>query len=248
MTRHILGARDMTGLTILAQMYGAPMDLVASMHSVSMRSAYRMAQRWRDTGMVSGLNVRPVPGPAWVFPTRTTAESLLGFEVRHWAPSPKQAAHVAAVFAVRTALTGLDLDRWTSERVLHSEVGATEAGKRRPHIHHGRYSTRSGELWAVQVELIRKAPSVTKSAMYRAFQAAQAAGCDGLVFYCRGEPVKRAVREAAAGLDLTGGPRMRLADLDELLARPVSPAEQRPDLTVIPGGAATAEHGKAASL
>ena len=84
--------------------------------------------------------------------------------------------------------------------------------------------------------------------MYRAFQAAQTAGCDGLVFYCRGDALKRAVREAAAGLDLTGGPRMRLADLDELLARPVSPAEQRPDLTVIPGGAATAEHGKAASL
>lgn len=132
MTRHILGARDMTGLTILAQMYGAPLDLVASMHGVSMRSAYRMAQRWRDTGMISGLTMRPIPGPAWVFPTRTAAESLIGVEVQQWSPTPGRAAHVAAVFALRTTLTGLDLDRWTSERVLHSEVGPTKPGQRRP--------------------------------------------------------------------------------------------------------------------
>lgn len=83
--------------------------------------------------------------------------------------------------------------------------------------------------------------------MYRAFQAARAAECDGLVFYCRGEAVKNSIWAASTGLDLTNGPRMRLADLDQLLARPVSPAEQRSDLTVIPGGAVTAEHGKAAS-
>ncbi|MEV6359176.1 hypothetical protein [Nocardia asteroides] len=247
MTRHILGVRDMTGLTILAQMYGAPLNLVASMHGISIRSAYRMAQRWRDTGMISPLTVRPVPGPAWVFPTRTAAESLLGIDVQHWTPTPGRAAHVAAVFALRTALTGTDLDRWTSERVLHSEVGAIAPGQRRPYIPHGRYTTSSGELWAVQVELIRKAPAVTKTAMFRAYQAAQAAGCDGLVFYCRGEAVKTALRTAAAGLDLTGGPRVRMADLDQMLARPVSPAEQRPDLSVIPGGAATTQHGKAAS-
>ncbi|WP_410870883.1 hypothetical protein [Nocardia sp. A7] len=248
MTRHILGARDMTSLTILAEMYGAPLDLVASMHGLSMRSAYRMAQRWRDTDMISGLNVRPVPGPAWVFPTRTAAESLLGVEVQHWSPTPGRAAHVAALFALRTALTGLDVDRWISERVLYSELGPTKPGQKRPHVHHGRYTNASGELWAVQVDQFRRAPAVTKSAMYRAFLSAKAVGCDGLIFYCRGDAVKRAVREAAAGLDLTGGPRMRLADLDEVLARRVSPALQRPDLTVIPGGAATAEHGKAASL
>lgn len=242
MTSRILGPRDMTNLTILAEMYGAPLDLIARLNSVSNRSAYRMAQRWRDCQMVCGLGVRPVPGPTWIVPTRSTAGSLLGTEIRHWAPSPGRAAHVSALFALRAALTGLDLNRWISERLLHAEIGANRPGQQRPYINHGRYTTSSGELWAVHVELsATKSVGQARSTVFRAYQAALAAGCVGLRCYCRGESVNRTVEAAVANLDL---PWLYVTDLDEFLAG----APERRRLTLVTGGTATEERDGAASL
>ncbi|MEU6564361.1 hypothetical protein [Nocardia nova] len=239
-----LSPRDMAGTTILAEMYGAPMDVVAEMLGVSINRAYRITAKWEAAHLISANRSRPTPGPSWVFPTKSAAEALLGRPVRYWVPTPKMAAHVKAVFQLRLALTGMDLERWTSERLLHAEVGVTPVGQSRPHIHDGRYINDAGERWAVEVELTAKDAAAARGAVLRARQVAERAECVGLAYYCRGEAVKNVIRAASAGLDPTAGPRMKLRDLDEALAKhkaETSSPASRPGLRVIAGGAADHE-------
>ncbi|MEV4234049.1 hypothetical protein AB0J47_02600 [Nocardia sp. NPDC049737] len=235
--------RDMAGLTILAEMYGAPMDVVAEMLGVSSSRTYRIVSKWAAAGMISDKRLRPVLGPAWIFPTKSSAEALLGRPVRYWVPTPKMAAHTKAVFQLRLTLTGMDLDRWISERQLRAEVGLLKAGQQRPHIHDGRYLTNDGEWWAVEVELTAKSIAAARSSVAQALQVADRADCAGLTFYCRGEATKNVIRTVAAGLDLSGAPSLTLKDLDTVLAG--KPAESspvpRPGLRVIAGGAADHE-------
>jgi hypothetical protein len=234
-----LSPRDMVVLTILAEMYGAPMDVVARMLGVTRDRTYRVVRKWIAANMVSDLRVTPVPGSSWVFPTRLAGEALTGRTTRAWMPTPKMAAHVRATLELRLALTGLDLDRWISERALRAEVQPTRAGVARPHIHDGRYFTSSGELRAVEVELSPKNLSAAKAALAQSVQSARAADCDGVTYYCRGEAVKNVIRSAAAGLDLSDGPIVRLVDLDEVLLSTSS--APRPGLRVIEGGASDHE-------
>ncbi|WP_067486821.1 hypothetical protein [Nocardia ignorata] len=249
----------MTGLTILAEMYGAPMDVVGEMLGVSSSRTYRIVAKWAAAGMISDRRPRPVMGPSWIFPTKSTAEALLGRPVRYWVPTPMMAAHTKAVFQLRLALTGTDLDRWVAERRLRGEVGATKAGESRPHIHDGRYFTAAGDLWAIEVELTAKSIAAAKSSVFQAWRVAQSAECAGVAYYCRGEAVKAVIRSAARGLDATKGPKLVLVDLDEFLAsqkvETLSP-DLRPGLRVIAGGAADhnnsqvtdrTENGKAVS-
>ncbi|WP_280450165.1 hypothetical protein [Nocardia brasiliensis] len=238
-----LSPRDMAGLTILAENYGAQIDVVAEMLRVSISRAYRITAKWTAAGMISEKRLRPVLGPSWIFPTRSAAEALLGRPVRYWVPTPKMAAHTRAVLELRLALTGMDLDRWTSERQLRSEVGLLKAGQLRPHIHDGRYLTSGGELWAVEVELTAKSIGAARNSVAQAWQTAQRAECAGLTFYCRGEAVKNVIRTVAAGLNLSDGPTLTLTDLDDVLAkkRAKSVPALRPGLRVIAGGAADHE-------
>lgn len=254
-----LSPRDMVGLTILAEMYGAPMDVVAEMLGVSINRAYRIAARWKAANMISAKRARPVPGPTWVFPSKSAAEALLGRSVRHWVPTPKMAAHTKAVLQLRLALTGTELDRWISERMLRSDAGMVQEGQARPHIHDGRYYTTAGDLWAVEVELTAKSIAAARSSVFQALRVAKAAECVGLRYYCRGEAVKTVIRTAASGLNADDLPQLRLVDLDEFLASQKansSSADLRPGLRVIAGGAADhnntqvtdrTENGKAVS-
>ncbi|BDT97303.1 hypothetical protein [Nocardia sputorum] len=239
-----LSPRDLAGLTVLAEMYGAPLDVVAEMLGVSINRAYRITAKWEAAQMISAKRMRPVPGPSWIFPTKSSAEALLGRSVRYWVPTPKMAAHTKAVLQLRLALVGLDLDRWISERSMRADVGLVKAGQPRPHIHDGRYITAAGELWAVEVELTAKSSAAARSSLLQALKVAEKAQCTGLTYYCRGEAVKNVIRAAAAGLDLSDGPKLRLVDLDELLAKKKAESSSlasRPGLRVIAGGAA-ADH------
>ncbi|WP_156910306.1 hypothetical protein [Nocardia mangyaensis] len=240
-----LSPRDMAGLTILAEMYGAPMDVVGEMLGVSSSRTYRIVAKWSAAGMISDRRPRPVLGPAWIFPTKSTAEALLDRPVRYWVPTPKMAAHTKAVFQLRLALTGMDLDRWISERTLRADVGMVKAGQPRPHIHDGRFYNSAGDLWAVEVELTPKSIAAARSAVFQAVRAAQSAECVGLTYYCRGEAVKTVIRTAANGMDTDSGPRLRLVDLDGFLAKQKadsSSPDLRPGLRVIAGGAADHEN------
>ncbi|MCX4094835.1 hypothetical protein [Nocardia sp. alder85J] len=236
-----LGPRDMHVLTILAEMYGAPLDLVVQMLGVSQSRAYRIVAKWVEAHMVPAHRVRPVPGSSWVYPSRTACEVLLDRPVRYWVPTPKMAAHTRAVLELRLALTSMDLERWISERALRAEVGVVHAGQSRPHIHDGRYLTGAGEWWAVEVELTAKSAAAARSAVFQALQVAQRADCAGLTYFYRGDAVNNVIRTAAAGLDLSSGPKLTVRDLDERLAEArteTSSPAARPGLRVITGGAA----------
>lgn len=258
-----LTSREMVLLTVLADMYGAPLDLVAQMLGVSESRAYRIVRKLRKAKVVSELGTRPVPGPSWITPTRSTADALLGRSTKYWLPSPKMANHTRTVLEVRLALVGMDLERWISERQLRSEIAPAALGETRPHIHDGRYINAAGELIAVEVELTDKNLKAAKTAVAQAFQAARAADCAGLIYYYRGERVKTVITKAAAELKAAGlfentSIRMRLADLDTELLKPRKPAspDLRLGLRVIAGGAADHEitqvtdqneHGEAVS-
>ncbi|WP_280431560.1 hypothetical protein [Nocardia brasiliensis] len=247
-----LSPRDMVVLTVVAEMYGAPLDRVAAMLGVSMPSTYRCVSRWRNAGMASKLRVRPVPGPAWVFTTRSATEALLDIPARYWTPTPKMAAHVTTTLDLRVALTGLDLERWISERELRSQVGRVKEGQTKPHIHDGRFYDDQGRLWAVEVELTAKNLAQAKVAVAKAKQAAKLADCAGIIYYCktewtdsRGQLVRRSdeitnvIREAVHATAQVEGPPVRIADIDKVLGahRAAVAAESRPGLRVIEGGA-----------
>ena len=53
MTDHRLGPKDMAVLTVLAEMYRAPMDRVAGMLENRLTNAYRQVAIWRSMRMVS---------------------------------------------------------------------------------------------------------------------------------------------------------------------------------------------------
>ncbi|NMN99288.1 hypothetical protein [Antrihabitans stalactiti] len=216
-----LGPRDMDALLWLAEMYGQPMTVVAGLLDVDIHNAYRIVRRWRAAGMVAKAGYRPVPGPSWVFPTRSAAEGLLDSYVRYWIPTAKMAAHHSTVGWVRLALTGPSLDRWTSERLLRLEVGPAKAGETRKHIHDGRYTDDLGKRWAVEVELTEKSKTAGELAVRMAYETARDAGLDGLIYYYRTTAVKKAVTRAAALLDgpgKEGAPKFFTVDLQDLLA------------------------------
>lgn len=240
MTAFRIGPRQMTVLTILAFMYGAPLDAVAQMLGVRMSSAYRHVAKWREAKLISSLKVRPVPGPTWVFPTRSAIEGLTGLSTQFWTPTPKMAAHVRAVLDVRLALVGLDLDRWISERELRAQVGPVKAGESRPHIHDGRFYTSEGEFWAVEVELTAKNAAAARIAVAKAKQAAGKADCDKVIYYCRNGEISNVIKVAARAASGVDGPSVRVAALAEVLGDTTTTSTARslrPGLSVIEGGA-----------
>lgn len=257
-----LTPRDMRVLTILAEMYGAPLDRVAGMLGVQMSSAYRTVAKWREAHMVSGLNIRPVPGRSWVFPSRAAVEALLPYTARFWTPTPKMAAHVSTVLDLRLALVGQDLDRWVPERQLRAELGMPKPGQPRGHVHDGRFYKSTGELVAVEVELTAKDITAARAAVAGAIAAARKAECAEVRYYVKtvwtdrdGRVMRRsdeirnvivaAVKSIPRGAD---DPAVRVAALEDAL--PVEadkPAESsQPGLRVIEGGAS--DHGDQAAF
>jgi hypothetical protein len=270
MTGQRLGPLDMTVLTVLAEQYGAPLDLVARMLGTSMKNVYHKTARWRAAHMVSNLRIRPVPGPMWVFPTRSATEALLPFYAKYWTPTPKMAAHVRAVLEVRLSLVGMDLDRWTSERELRAQLGPTKPGVSRPHVHDGRFLDSEGRWWAVEVEMTAKNQAAARVAVAKAIAEAASAECAGVLYICadpvivsksgtetdrRSDEIRNVVRSAVTHA-LSGpehGLKVRVAGLSEVLPKKddTSSAVTRPGLTVIEGGASDhrgqATNGKAVS-
>ncbi|MFR9774183.1 hypothetical protein [Nocardia sp. SC052] len=247
-----LSPRDMRVVTILAEMYGAPMDRVAGMLGVQLTSAYRTVAKWRATHLVSGMKVRPVAGHTWVFPTRSATEAILPYYAKYWTPSPKMAAHVTAVLDVRLALTGQDLDRWIPERQLRAELGMARPGEQRQHVHDGRFYDSEGRLWAVEVELTAKNLAAAKISVAKALHAARKANCAGVMYFCRTverdrdgrivrrtDEIRNVIATAVKAVRQAEDPVVRAAILEEVLGTnaETTPAVARPGLSLIEGGA-----------
>src|SRR5216683_65485 len=64
-----LGDRDIAGLLLAGEMYGAPYDLLAGFLGVRPDRARGIVARWRHAGYA--VTARLGPGPAWCWLTRS---------------------------------------------------------------------------------------------------------------------------------------------------------------------------------
>src|SRR5215510_12956726 len=153
-----LGPRDVAGLVLCGDMYGAPYDLLASFLGVRTDRLRGIVARWRNAGLTATgrLGARP----AWCWLTRAG----LGVTGQPYAPARPAAArlaHIRAVFAIRLSLEASAGYRdgrawWRSERRIRAAIGGRATG----HIPDAEVSWPDlpaspypGESWAVEAEL-----------------------------------------------------------------------------------------------
>lgn len=155
--------RDAGALEWLAQMYGAPLDLIARGLGVSDSRAWSIADRWRRAGWAEIGKI--TVGPLWVWPTQSTARTYLGWDVPAWAPRQTTAAHTRAVCEARIwAQGGLQPEDWSSDRMLRHEAAKgqlRQRGQEMPHVPDGLLTKADGSRWLVEVELTPKTPQRT---------------------------------------------------------------------------------------
>jgi hypothetical protein len=192
--------RDVQTLTWLAQMYGAPLDVLAKVLGTSELAAREVVRRWRHAGWAEQARVDA--GPAWVWPSPTLARQMLGWQVGTWRPSPTMAAHVRAVAEVRLALAGTDLQTWVGEReIAHLAHGYKQAGEKLGHLPDGlwmRGGTDESDNVLIEVELTAKHPKRTEEILQESLTAASERGAHE-VWYLAGSGHVRNVVERAAG-------------------------------------------------
>jgi hypothetical protein len=157
-----LTPRDLDALTLTAEQYAAPYDLLAATLGVTESRTRGITARWRmaglaETGVLSA-------GPAWCWPTPEGIRHT-GHPWRAEQPPMSRLAHIRAVLATRAAMeSGPAWQRWhaqwTSERHLRADTpGVGTAG----HVPDAEVtwpaidgSPRAGEQWAIEVELTPK--------------------------------------------------------------------------------------------
>jgi hypothetical protein len=156
-----LGARDVAGLVLCAEMYGAPYDLLAAYLNVRVDRVRGIVARWRHAGYAA--TGRLGAGPAWCW---LTPEGL-AVTGQHYTPARPAAArlaHLRAVLAVRLALEGGRAYRegrawWRCERRIRAAIGGRASG----HVPDAEVSWPDldgspypGECWAIEAELTPK--------------------------------------------------------------------------------------------
>ena len=98
-----LGDRDITGLMLCGQQYGAPYDLLAAALEVRADRLRGIVARWRRTGYAQTGTL--ATGPAWCWLTAAGMKATgLGYPATR--PSLGRLAHIRAVLAVRLWLEG----------------------------------------------------------------------------------------------------------------------------------------------
>jgi hypothetical protein len=166
-----LSQRDIDGLLLVGEHYGAPADLLAQVLRVDPDRLPGITARWRRAGFAA--TGRLGPGPAWYWLTRDGMTATgLGYPALR--PSLGRLAHIRAVLAARLWLTGTpawDEHRawWHSERRLRADLPA--AG-RRGHMPDAEIhwpslagSPYAGQVWAVEAELTPKSVARTTRIM-----------------------------------------------------------------------------------
>jgi hypothetical protein len=166
-----LGDRDVAGLLLCGEMYGAAYDLLAAFLAVRPDRARGIVARWRRAGYAQ--TGRLGPGPAWCWLTR----SGLAVTGQRYAPSRPalgRLAHIRAVLAIRLSLQDTDAYRdgrawWRSERRIRAAAGGRvgishvpDAEVSWPDVPGSAYA---GECWAIEAELTPKPLARTTAIM-----------------------------------------------------------------------------------
>src|ERR1700677_843709 len=118
-----LSQRDIDGLLLVGEHYGAPADLLAAALRVEEARLPAITARWRRAGYAA--TGRLGPGPAWCWLTRDGMTATgLGFPTLR--PSLGRLAHIRAVLAARLWLEAIPAWTgghawWHSERRLRAD-------------------------------------------------------------------------------------------------------------------------------
>ena len=154
-----LSQRDIDGLLLCGEHYGAPYDLLAAALRVQAERLPAVVARWRRAGYAETGRLGPGPGWCWLTRDGMTATGL-GFPAVR--PALGRLAHIRAVLAARLWLqAGPVWDAgqgwWHSERRLRAD---RPAAGRREHVPDAEIhwpsiagSPYAGQVWAIEVEL-----------------------------------------------------------------------------------------------
>jgi len=157
-----LTRRDIDGLLLCGEHYGAPYDLLAAALHVPPGRLPAIVRRWRRAGYAATGRLGPGPGWCWLTRDGMTATGL-GFPALR--PALGRLAHIRAVLAARLWLeTGPGWASgqawWHSERRLRADQPAVRHGGHVPdaEIHWPSIpgSRYAGQVWAVEAELTPK--------------------------------------------------------------------------------------------
>jgi hypothetical protein len=220
--------RDIHALTWLAQMYGAPLDVLAKVLDTSEAAARKVVQRWEKAGWAHRGYVDA--GPEWVWPTTGMVNGLLprdhGGQWGAWRPSPMMAAHVRAVAETRLVLAGTAIEGvWTSERELaHREHGMKKQGMKLPHISDGvwlRGGPSQKDSVLIEVELTAKHPTRVEEILRTALDRLSRTAATEVWYVCGSARiaglVTRVAQAHAAKHNKTWPEGLRVMQLDELI-------------------------------
>jgi hypothetical protein len=165
-----LGGRDVAGLVLCADMYGAPYDLLAAYLGVREDRLRAIVARWRQAGYVA--TGRLGAGPTWCWVTRAGL-GVTGLPYTPCRPAAARLAHLRAVLAVRLALEAGPAYQdgrawWRCERRIRAAIGGRAAG----HVPDAEVSWSdlpsspyAGECWAIEAELTPKSLARTAGIM-----------------------------------------------------------------------------------
>lgn len=187
--------RDARWMALLAEMYGAPVDLIGGYLNLAQPTLYRLVGRWRRAGWTHQGHVDA--GPGWVWPTAQVAGRYLGWDVRTWTPRPSTAAHTRAVLATRLHLVGDEPGRWISERQLRHEEGWRRRGEVVDHCPDGVVTWDSGSESLVEVELTAKTPEKIRWIITQLVTQANDQN-RGIIYFCTSGAYQTVKRELAA--------------------------------------------------
>jgi hypothetical protein len=100
-----LGDRDVDGLLLCGDMYGAPYDLLAAFLDVRPDRLRGIVARWRQAGYAT--TGRLGAGPSWCWLTRSGL-AVTGQRYATARPALARLAHIRAVLAIRLSLQASD--------------------------------------------------------------------------------------------------------------------------------------------
>ena len=154
--------RDITGLMLCADHFGAPYDLLAAALCVRGDRVRGIVARWRHAGYAETGTL--ATGPAWCWLT-TAGMKATGLTYPATRPALGRLAHIRAVLAVRLWLQASAVYTdgrawWRSERriraALAGRAGTVHVPDAEVHWPSLDSSPYAGQVWAIEAELTPK--------------------------------------------------------------------------------------------
>jgi len=210
-----LSQRDIDGLLLCGEHFGAPFDLLATALGVGPERLSALTARWRRAGFAA--TGRLGPGPKWCWLTRD-GMTATGLGFRAGPPALGRLAHVRAILAARLWMEASPAWHdgrpwWHSERRLLAGQPAADRAEHLPdaEIHWPSLdgSPYAGQIWAIEVELTPKSAGRTMRIMTGLLAPMQYA----LVVYLTAARARPVVTRAAGSLPPGEQSRLVVRDL-----------------------------------